>query len=702
MENMKEFLDSFYEKMKKRGKIYDKEEKKNFENLYNALENNDYVGIQIFALGMGDGKSTFIQEYCKYKMKTESNFANMLVNRTIKECIDTCISLEVKDEYKEKYKNYKKEELDFLYKGEQHFGYYAQEPHLDYFNAITISGFNKEQCLKYNELLPCFPKKTKVSESSEETIEWEEMLLENSYQVDDSMCIHCNKPCLKRMSKEMARNHKTIAISHNRLFNFNDITEMLAGLLYYKNKNGDSIKRKQLIIDEKLAMADIGILTMKDIVTIKEELGKIGIPEEHKQIQDFIKIFDTLGKPTNNKEMIKKEIKGAFPPFILSDDTKKFFLKKSKKLRETIQILEKLHKYEICVISEIYMAKKEQKEKRQFTFARYVDLLGYINTFGNVILLDGTADLDLEYKKSKVKLNNRIKRKKKKINLFIPYNPCNLSKTTLQNHIRNRKDEIVIKMAEECDNIIETTGEKTLIVTYKSAFKNDNFESRLSKYIESDKKKYKIIHFGQYTTGVNFLSDYKNIIFLGQLRKPPAYYKAKSIILSNEQKQYNVADVKYNEMLIDTIQQIGRTCYRKNGIPNVYIFDNEEITSFLKDNLTEYFETVEKVYYNENLFVERKEYDKLGKVDIKSYKNKFFEYIYYFLKQEEETTKWIDNQYVFKVPQIKQAIGYNSKNFGRVVQNIKEVTTDNFIAHNARAKTIILNLEELMKISSPH
>ena len=69
MENMKEFLDSFYEKMKKRGKIYDKEEKKNFENLYNALENNDYVGIQIFALGMGDGKSTFIQEYCKYKMK---------------------------------------------------------------------------------------------------------------------------------------------------------------------------------------------------------------------------------------------------------------------------------------------------------------------------------------------------------------------------------------------------------------------------------------------------------------------------------------------------------------------------------------------------------------------------------------------------------------------------------------------------------
>lgn len=694
---MNKFRNIFLNKMEKYGKRYDKEDEENFEYLYQTLQDNNVEGVKVFSFGMGEGKSTFIQEYCKYKMEKESNFACAIVNRTINECIDTCISLELKDEYKEEFKDFTKEQLYYLYRGKLYYGHYDKEPNLQYFNAITVSGFNQIDCPIYSNHLKYIVPKPKDPEKLEKYFEDEQELEEFSLPIDNSLCFYCEQQCLKRKSKELAKIRQTILISHSRLFNSNDYKAMLDGVLYYKNENAEIIDRTLLIIDEKLTMADIAVVKMADILTLKEYMEKIGTKEECNAIQAFINILDTFGKPINSKDMITKEIKDTFPEFILSDETKRAFFKKPKCVRETIQKLETLHKYEFCVISQTYMARKKQKEKREFTLARYIDLLEYTKAFKKVVLLDGTADLDFEYRKSKIKLESQIKRKKRKINLFIPYNPCNLSKSTIQNHIHNRKSEIVKKMAKECDNIIETTKEKTLIVTYMSAFKHDDFKTTLKQYIKSAESTYEVIHFGQYTTGVNFLSDYKNIIFLGQLRKPPAYYKAKSLILSDDKNKYSIVDIKYNEMLIDTIQQIGRTCYRKNEIPNVYIFDNEEITNFLKDNLSNYFDTIEQDYYNEYLYAERKEYNKLGKKDENTYRKKLLEYIYTFLKEEENNNNWIDSQYVFKVAEIKQAIGYMSKNFGRVIQGIKKLTTNDFIIHDYRGKTITINLEELVK-----
>ena len=653
------FLRHFFEIMEKRNVYYTETEKQNFMNLYNALETQEVKQVQIFNIPMAEGKSTFLKEYCKFKLESDKNFAIAIVNKTIKECIETCIDIGLRKEFQQQYQDMNNEQLYKLYRGKLRTGYYKQEPQPDCFNAITISGFNYEDCLEYSQHKKHLKRKTVVTD--EKIAELMDFFHEIALPLDNSLCLHCERNCIKKKTRQIAKKHKIVLISHSRLLNSIDSPELLKDVLYYENENGEKIKRKLLVVDEKLAMADIQRATMLDIIKLKNFIEEKAEESDVKKIkaiyEDLQKLNYAMGK-----EICLNDIKGKFFPLSLTEETKKEILKKGQTINDTFLFLENLYKYDVCVTSQVFMSKKN--EKRELTIGRYVDLLKYTKDFGNIILLDATADIDIEYTKSKVSLQNNIVRIPRPINLCIPTSYCNLSKSTINNHVLHRDSKIIVKMAKECDQIIEETGLKTLIVTYKSFSKyGQDLKIMLADRLTSNKDMYKIIHFGQFTTGVNFLSDYENIIFLGQLRKNPAYYLAKSIVLSDNKHKYTKTDIMCNEMLVDTIQQIGRTSYRNSNIPNVYIFDNEEITEHIRCNLDQYFDIRENDYENNYLFQERKEYTGEYKRDKESYLNKFLEFLYYFLVEDVKKRHLIDNEYIFKISEIKQAIGYKRQKF---------------------------------------
>ena len=699
--NKKIFLNKFFLQMKRKwNKNYMGEEKKNFSILYDMLEDRNGNIVKVADLPMADGKSKFISFYCNEKYNEDEEFSAIVVKKTLQECEEFCISLGLKEDIPKDMKN---TDINILYFGERKINniekkfYYKKEPQLDLFKAIAIKGFNYMDCMYFNK--PIDIQKIKGQEEFFKTKVVPDDF-EGEYKL--GMCNKCNQfNCPIKFTRKEAKKHRIIAISHARLFLLSSNEEAWEDIMCLKD--GEKTKKRQLlIIDEKMQMVDVKTVRMREMKKLKDyvtsSIFKKKLKKEDKNylLSDISKIETTvseLDKIENNKEIMKISTK-SISKASFSDEFEFYIISHKPEYNEILQFLKDFQAQDIFFLSTEYISKSE--EKRELTTYRYINISSYSSKFENTVLLDATANSDIDYKKSNFEDSKKIAKNKRPINLFLPKNECNLSKTALY-YLMTVKKERFLRILAEIGHILNSTDKKTLVVTYKSLFSISDFKKYLEKCLELDAEKDKIIHFGQYTTGVNHLSDYENIIFLGELRKAPVYYKAKLLALGLEENDENIEKIKFNEFLIDVVQQIGRTSYRKGIAPNVYIFDKKEELDYYKENLQLFFEVNEIQYDNKQMQFKDEKYNMSKRAKNTIYYNAI-SYMAYKVEEDINETGMIQDIYEFKAKEIKDAIGYKGNKFRRdVVEPLQKASSDNSLIYNAKKRTIILNLKNLEK-----
>lgn len=703
--NKPKFLNEFFSNMKKLySKNYTQEEKRNFSILYDMLEDRKTNKVKVADLPMADGKSQFILFYCQDKYLEDENFSAIVVKRTLKECEDFCIKLGLKEDVPENIKEADKKEIYYGERGinsmDKKF-YYKKEPQVNFFKAIAVKGFNFKDCMLYDK--PVDVQNLEKQKKLFGNIKIIPKDFEGEYKI--GICNKCKQyNCPVKVSKEKAKEHRIIAISHARLFLLNSNEEFLEDLLYFKKEN-DYKKRQLLIIDEKIQIVDINSVKMREFIELKEYVTskkfneKINNENKNKNnfssdISKIIMAIKELAKIDVKQEIIKVPTK-SIPKMQFSEEFEFFIAKNKPEYNNAIQFLKYFQEQDTFLASDEYVSKSE--EKREFTTYRYIDISTYSNKVDNAVLLDATASMDIDYKKSDFDISEQIKKSKKKINLFLPTNECNLSKSNLT-YLMLKKKENFLRILAEINHLLNSTDKKTLIVTYKSILPVSDFKEYLEKHLDIDLKRDKVIHFGQYTTGVNHLSDYENIIFLGELMKAPVYYKAKLLALDLEENEENIERIKLNEFLVDVVQQIGRTSYRKGIAPNVYIFDKKEVLDYYKDNLKSFFELNEEVYDNKQMcfFSEGYNMSNRGKGTIYY---RAISYMAYKIEEDFKETGIIADKYTFKNKDIKEAIGYSGNKFSRdIVEPLQKSSSNEFLIYNAKERTITLNIPVLEKV----
>lgn len=698
--NKKIFLNKFFLQMKRKwNKNYMEEEKKNFSILYDMLEDRNGNIVKVADLPMADGKSEFILFFCNEKYKEDKDFSAIIVKKTLNECEDFCIRLGLKEDVPE---NIKKEDKEELYYGKRGINkmnkkfYYKKEPQISFFKAITVKGFNFKDCMYYNK-----PIDTQNLEKQKEFFKIDKIIprdFEGEYKI--GMCNKCiQHNCPIKVAREEAKKHRIIAISHARLFLLSSNEEFLKDIMNFKD--GENIKKRQmLIIDEKMQMVDVKTVKMRKIKELSDYVTSLNFKKrlEKEDRKDLLidiskieEVVSELDKIEDNKEIMKistKDIK----KMSFSDEFELYIVKNKPEYNEILQFLKDFQEQDSFLMSTEYISKS--KEKREFTTYKYIDISSYSSQFENRVLLDATANSDIDYKNSNFESPKNIIKNKRPINLLLPKNECNLSKTTLY-YLMTKKKEKFVRILAEIEHILNYTDNKTLVVTYKSLFSISDFKKYLEEHLSLDTKKDKIIHFGQFTTGVNHLSDYENIIFLGELRKAPVYYKAKLIALDLEENEENMEKIQFNEFFIDVVQQIGRTSYRKGIVPNVYIFDKKEVLDYYRENLKLFFNVNEMQYDNKQMQFEDEKYNMSERAKSTIYYNAI-SYMAYKIQEDVKETGIIQDVYKFKTKEIKGAIGYNGNKFRRdIVAPLQKVSSNNFLIYNPKERTITLNLKSL-------
>lgn len=647
--------------------VYTDKQVRNFEMLYETLETKSKIA-NILPLPMGEGKSKFIEFYCNYKYDTDSEFSAVITKMTLDEADNFCSNLGVKDG---------EDKLEYEDLGRQ--DYYGEKtnmngnimynafPKYEKMKAFTIKGFNFKDCIKYKN----------INAKNKNSIIDERHFIATEY--DNRLCATCDKKCFIKKLKYHIKYFRVIAISQNRLFWSNDKNEILDTILYYENDKGERVKRKLLIIDEKISMFYREVLKMEDFNQLKNYInnGK-GTKKDKQLINKYEKAIMKLkfGVYNNDFKVLDNtiQINEKFSNELLKQI---FKFAENKELESTISFLEKVSSFP-KIMTYINKNQNPKKDNREISIAQYLDLSNYSQHFENTVITDATAILDLEYSKSSARINNKIETTKKTINWYIPTNTCSFSKQA----INQKYYDIVQNIGEECTNIIKKNIDlKTLIVTYKWVLnKEDTFLQDIEKNIKADSELYKIIYFGEYTTGVNHLLKYQNIVFIGQLRKGSFYEKAKEFVFDYK---YLQDKLRNNEFLIDTIQQIGRTSYRRNLTPNVYIFDKKEIIDDLTKGLSNFFKLNIFEYNNKVLYRKRKpRYS--GKCKPYSWYWKFLVFV-----AEEKEKNDVDKR-VYLLEDIKKAINYNLKDHKKAFLD----KANSFIAYDKKNKTVTIDFEK--------
>ena len=700
-----EFLNNFFSKMEKEwDKQYTEDEKNNFSILYDMLEDRKSNVVKVADLPMGDGKSEFILFYCNEKYNNDKDFSAIIVKKTLKECEEFCIRLGLKEDVPE---NTKEEDIEELFYGKRAINsidkkfYYKKEPQTTCFKSVTVKGFNFKDCMYYNKQIDI--------ESLEEQKEFFGTTniipkdFEGEYKI--GMCNKCvQKDCPIKVGRKEAKEHRIIAISHARLFLLNENTneEFLKDIMTYKD--GENIKKRQiLIIDEKMQMVDVKTVKMRkikelrDYATSQSFRKKVEKEDKKDLLSDIPKIETIISEldkiDNNNNEIIQISTKNITKTNI-SDEFEFYIISNNSEYNQVLQFLRTFQEQSVFLVSNEYISKSD--EKREFTTYNYIDIANYSSQFENTVLLDATANSDIDYKNSNFQGSKNIKKNKKDINLFFPKNKYNFSKTTLY-YLMNKKPEKFIRILGEIEHLLNSTDKKVLVVTYKSLFSISDFKKYLEEYLSLDTEKDKIIHFGQFTTGVNHLLEYEVIIFLGELRKAPVYYKAKLLALEIKENEENISEIQYNEFLIDVVQQIGRTSYRKKVTPDVYIFDAEDVLEYYEKNLKLFFDVSEMQYDNKQMQFEGEKYDMSKRAKNTIYYNAI-SYMADKIEEDEKEIGMVQERYIFNIKEIKEAIGYKGNKFRRdIVEPLQKLSSTNSLIYNPKERKIILDIKSLEK-----
>lgn len=571
---------------------------------------------------MGQGKSSLLVEFTRYMYQFDNNFGAIVVKKTIDECkefaIDSgMVEIENCPEYEEYFLSDKKERGKFYDNNEE------------LFKALVVRGFNFKDCRRY--------------ENKEGF--WDEPR-PNAVDYDYRLCKGCfNKNCSVRKSKDNFINHRILSITHNRLFLSTDKEDLLEKIMYFKNDKGEMVKRQLLVIDEKMEMCDIQSITINQFNKLKEIIDS--------QYEAYSDLFKKIGKylkklrypNSSSDDIFKQNVFYSKEDFEFDEDLRKgFYLDKDIKREhhEQLLTLEKLLGSKNITTSIKYVPGRNKRKNnliKQVTVYNYIDLAYFKKSFEKSTILDATAELDMDYIKSNIVFCDGIIHVKPNINLFIPKFEFNVSKSKITGtSLSLGKEETeqlynnnVEKIARECHAIITNHNGKTLIVVYQNINGKDkfNFKKDINKKLkefQTEKTIYKLIHHGQFSTGVNHLSDYTNVIIVGQLNKSSNYYQNKSLSLGlkfipSKEMLYEMDIIQENDYLITNIQQIGRSSIRKGITPNIYILHkNKELGHMVKD-LKMYFNFDANIYQNVYYSTERKEREQKGYNNLKRTNN---------------------------------------------------------------------------------
>lgn len=598
------------------------------ENIY-ALskllyyKNNEGVKVPIIAnVPMGEGKSCLLVEFMKYLYDADPEFGAIVVKKTLEECHDFCIDMGLTDKTLEEYgfdndrQALKKAYYSYIDGKEVKFN-----DGVDYvrgqigFIARTVRGFNFTDCTKYEDK----SKHWWIGTAPSDYVDY-----------DYRLCHDCKIQCLARKSKAECKKHRILAISHTRLFLSNYIDEFFEDIMCFEH-DGKEIKRKLLIIDEKIDMCDISSITDTNFKKLKELIiDKFGQYEElFKEITEYI---DSLEYPAEMNKPVIKQIK-LFRDgrgFQFDEELLKAFYNDTSIEREKYENLLDLGKilnsknittgipYRFGD-SKARAEKENRKLTREIYAYRYLDLAAYNEKFEKTIILDATADLDYDYLKSNAVICDDILNEKREINVYIPYRDANTSKGRLLktgDHNMKADDRKCFYSANiknlslECKQIMEAENKKTLIVVFKEVTvdKTYDFKEDISDELEKicDGKDYTVIHHGEFTTGVNKFSDCERIIIIGQLNKSSSFYQNKCLAVGRKIEEddthiQHVSHTEMNDYLISNIQQIGRTAYRKKELVDIYFIGRLKVLEGLISELGKYFKvnmnTFENIYY---------------------------------------------------------------------------------------------------------
>lgn len=576
--------------------------------LYYPNKSGSNVPI-ITNIPMGEGKSCLLVEFMSFMHDNDPEFGAVVVKKTLKECHDFCIDMGIYDKGAQEYLY--DNDRDILQK--VYYEYVDRKKNEaesnDYINghkgfiARTVRGFNFGDCQKYKDL----SKASYWGISAPEYVAY-----------DYRLCRGCKIPCSARKSKYECSKHRILTITHTRLFLSNYIEEFFNEIMFFK-KNGEKIKRKLLVIDEKIDMCDISGITDANFEKIHEII--IDRYSHYKPLFKEIKqYFKSLKYPNDMNEPIKQQDKFfrdgrgfSFEQELLDSFYNDMTIGREK--YEDLLIIERiLNSTQITTNIPWRFGdskKRAEKEKRKLTREvceyQYLDLLAYNKDFEKTIILDATAHLDYDYLKSNAVLCKGLSNEKREINLFIPRKDANTSKSKLlsisDRGLNSASRELAYKanirnLVMECKSIMETELKETLIVVYREVkadriydFKGD-FVDELEK--EQGQEGYIVIHHGEFTTGVNDFSNCERLIIIGQLNKSSTFYQNKCLavgkkINADNSRIQNVSTTEINDYLISNIQQIGRTIFRKKEDVDVYLIGRNLMNSALITEMKQYF-----------------------------------------------------------------------------------------------------------------
>ena len=494
----------------------------------------------------------------------DDEFGALIVKKTIKECKDFTIGLGLKKEYKRKLAFGKEKDISEIYNTNE-----------EKFIALALRGFNFEECSK------------SLTSNTKGINEYDEKLQAYS----PSICDDCYELCSIRNAKFNIQNHRIVVATHMRLFLSYDNKDILNNLTYWKDGEGKKHKRQFVFVDEKLDTVDIDNFRFDDWSNLSEIILKS--PKIDKEIKEKIneinKYLVNLPYPIDCKDIIKIE------PYDID-----FVFDKSLYglFSENIILIETLSKVEKALRNEGTVSRDWRDNTKIISYFNYLNIDKYFqDEFSKCIILDATAKLDKDYIKSDVIYVKDLKViKKGKINiyktlgiraskgkLYFDGDENNSYEDNLKYYRKN-----IEYIANDIYDVVNNTGFETLVVCYKDFVDKAkhvyNFKRDLITELNylNIKTNYHVVHFGQYTTGVNSFKDCKNIIIIGQLDKGKLYYQNKAFCLSD-----TLEALRLNEFTIDMIQQIGRTTIRNGDESSVYMIGkNDELV----EHLCQYFD----------------------------------------------------------------------------------------------------------------
>jgi hypothetical protein len=576
-ENNESYLDDILSQFLKQQEDYgnnvSKEQYENIQKLTKILfcKHKEKLPV-IVPIPMGQGKSSLLIEFIKYMYWNDKTFGAIIVKKTIEECEDLCIDVGVN----------KHDVLSIAPREDLKSHYYKENGrNEDEFIVKTVRGFNFNEC-------------SKLDRGS--------IKRNNEIDYDFRQCSMCenNSSCRVFLSKFYAEKHRFITITHQRLFLSNDSSEIMQDLLYFKGEDGEKIKRKLIIIDEKIDTVDIRKINIKEFYNLKVLVDSLG-QDKHRKLFNSIDNYlsSDLKYPKSCTDNVIKQNKAFDENFKFDDELIKLVFTNAEKVDMFISLM---NLQKVLGTENITTNIDFATHLRQINYYRYIDVKDYCSEFEKSVILDATANAEVDYFYSGKIIAKDISQQKYKLNL----NYCNVNMS--KSNIRNNYENITNNIVDELATIYSALNDKILVVCYKEikGLKDGNLKNKLNQGLIDkgiDNSRIEIIHHGEYTTGTNKFNQYNNIVIIGTMNKGKQYYQNKSLVLevvdaeaiASKSKEVDkvtqrVAD---KEFLIDAIQQIGRSALRKNEIVNVYMFNNfpnfmNELTDSFNTKLIEY------------------------------------------------------------------------------------------------------------------